>query len=206
MRHTAPSATQMPLTILVWDIAGSCFLLSALPLETYCDVVRACQEEAAKTIEAHGGFVARYMGDAVLAYFGYPAPTGDDPERAVRAALALNLCCKHHGIIVRSRVAIASGPVIVGAPIGALAARECPAFGAAPSLATRLLSVTQAEEVVVDEATRAALPALFGFQKLGGLSLKGFPKVRRAWRVAPPGRAPGAIGCRRACSAAYEVA
>jgi class 3 adenylate cyclase len=194
----------MPLTILFWDIAGSCDLLSSLSLETYCAVVRACQEEAAETIEAHGGFVARYMGDAVLAYFGYPAPAGDDPARAVRAALALNLRCTHQGITVRSRVALASGPVIVGSPIGTLAAREFPAFGAAPSLAARLVGIAPAEAVVVDDATRAALPGRFGFQKLGGLSLKGFPHVRRAWRVASPAR--GAIVCRQAHTPAYEVA
>jgi len=205
MRNTASSAaTQMPLTILVWDIAGSCALLSSLPLATYCTVLRACQEEAAETIEAHGGFVARYMGDAVLAYFGYPAPAGDDPARAVRAALALNLRCTHQGITVRSRVALASGPVIVGSPIGTLAAREFPAFGEAPSLAARLIGITPAESVVMDDATRAALPGRFGFQKLGGLSLKGFPHVRRAWRVLPP--TPGALVCRHAHPPACEVA
>jgi class 3 adenylate cyclase len=205
MRHTAPSAaTQMQLTILLWDIAGSCALLSSLSLETYCAVVRACQEDAAETIEAHGGFVARYMGDAILAYFGYPASIGDDPERAVRAALALNLRCTHQGITVRSRVALASGPVIVGSPIGTLAAREFPAFGAAPSLAARLIGVAPAEAVVVDDATRTALPGQFGFRKLGGLSLKGFANVRRAWRVVQPGRE--AIECRQTRIPAYEVA
>jgi len=205
MRNTAPSATtHMPLTILVWDIAGSCALLSSLPLATYCAVVRACQEQAAETIEAHGGFVARYMGDAVLAYFGYPAPTANDPERAVRAALALNLRCTHQGVTVRSRVALASGPVIVASPIGTLAAREFPAFGEAPSLAARLIGVTPPEAVVMDDATRAALPSPLSFQKLGGLSLKGFAHVRRAWRVAPP--AHGAPLCRQARTPAYEAA
>jgi class 3 adenylate cyclase len=208
MRSTTPSATtQMPLTILVWDIAGSCALLSALPLETYCAVLRACQEEAAATIEAHGGFVARYMGDAVLAYFGYPAPRADDPERALRAALALKLRCTRHGITVRSRVALATGPVIVGAPIGTLASREFPAFGTAPSLAARLIGATPPEQVVVDDATRAALSGLFGFREVPGLSLKGFPHVRRAWRADRPARAtsPAGIVRRQPPSPLYEA-
>lgn len=185
MRHTAPSATQMPLTILVWDIAGSCFLLSALPLETYCDVVRACQEEAAKTIEAHGGFVARYMGDAVLAYFGYPGSAGNDAEQAVRAALATKLHVRQNGITIRSRIAIASGPVIVGPPIGRHSVREFPAFGQAPSLAARLVGLTPPGQIVIDDATRTALPNHFGLSRVENLVLKGFPHTRHAWRVAP---------------------
>jgi class 3 adenylate cyclase len=209
MRRTASSAaTQMQLTILVWDIAGSCALLSSLSLATYCDVVRACQEEAADTIEAHGGFVARYMGDAVLAYFGFPDASDDDAERAVCAALAMNLRATHQGVTVRSRAALASGQVIVGSPIGRLAAREFPAFGAAPSLAARLIGVTPAEQVVVDDATRAALPGRFGFQEIGGVSLKGFPQVTRAWRVGRPACAGTAlpVACRRERVAACEVA
>ncbi len=184
MRRIAPlSPMHMPLTILSWDIAGSCALLSALDLDTYCRVVRACQEKAAAAVETHGGFVARFMGDGLLAYFGFPRPDGDEPERAVRAALAMPLHWRQGAVTIRSRVAIASGRVIVGAALGRDAAREFPAFGEAASLAARLLDVTPAEEVVIDTATRDALGGPFVCDRLDGLCLKGFPHVSRAWRV-----------------------
>ncbi len=186
MLHTAAlTAAPIPLTILYWDIAGSCALLSALSLETYSQVVRACQEQTAAAIEAHGGYIARYMGDAVLAYFGYPAPADDTAEQAVRAALATKLHACHAGIAIRSRIAIASGPVIVGPPIGRGPAREFPAFGQPPSLAARLVSVTTPGQIVIDDATRALLPGGFALSAVENLALKGFPHIRRAWRIAP---------------------
>jgi len=186
MRQTAAlTAAPMPLSILYWDIAGSCALLSALKLETYCQVIRACQDQAAAAIEAHGGFVARYMGDAVLAYFGYPDPAGDDAERAVRAALATKLRVTHEGITIRSRIAIASGPVISGPPIGRHSAREFPAFGQAPSLAARLVGITPPGQIAIDDATAAGLAGRFGVSPVDGLALKGFPHIRRCWRVGP---------------------
>jgi len=175
-----------PLTFLFWDIAGSCDLLATLPLATYSRVVRHCQAAAAAAIEAEGGFVARYMGDAVLAYFGFPW-AGRHEERAVRAAMALPLRWQKGDVLVRSRAAIASGPAIVGAAIGRGAAREFPAFGEAPNLAARLLGVAGAEEVVVDEATRAAVAGQFGFARVDRLTLKSMPHVRHAWRLLPAG-------------------
>jgi len=173
-----------PLTFLYWDIAGSCDLLATLPLATYTGVVRHCQAAAAAAIEAEGGFVARFMGDAVLAYFGFPWPGGHE-ERAVRAALSLPLRWQQGGILVRSRVAIASGPAIIGAALGRGAAREFPAFGQAPNLAARLLGVAGAEEVVMDEATRAAVTGRFELARMDGLALKGMAQVQHAWRLLP---------------------
>jgi class 3 adenylate cyclase len=203
MRRIAPlTPMHMPLTILSWDIAGSCALLSTLDLDTYCRVVRACQEKAAAAVEAQGGFVARFMGDGLLAYFGFPRPDGDEADRAVRAALATPLHWRQGGVTIRSRVAIASGPVIVGAALGRDAAREFPAFGEAASLAARLLDVTPAEDVVIDSATRDALCGRFVCDRLDGLSLKGFPHVSRAWRVtSAPAAGPGVVHAARNMSA-----
>jgi class 3 adenylate cyclase len=181
-----PGAARMPLTVLYWDIAGSCALLRELTLETYCRVVRACQEQAAEAVEAHGGYVARFMGDGLLAYFGFPHAAGDDPARAVRAALSVPLDWSHAGIAVCCRAAVASGPVIIGPPIGRDAAREFPAFGQAPSLAARLLAVAGPGSVVVDADTGAALGGAFPLQPITGLSLRGFPHIGHAWRVLPP--------------------
>ena len=187
-RVLQPNAMMMNLTILSWDIAESCALLRVLGLERYSRVVRACQEEAAETIEAHGGFVARYMGDALLAYFGFPEARADDGERAVRAALSLPLAWQAGGVLVRARAAIASGEVIVGAPLGTGSAREFPVFGEAPNLAARLLGVAPAPGVVLDEVTGEAVRHRFGLSPLEGLTLKGFPHVRRAWGVAGSGQ------------------
>ncbi len=184
-RGSGLHANEMPLTVLHWDIAESCALLSSLPLTTYCEVIRGCQEAAAEAIEDHGGTVARFMGDALLAYFGFPKRRHDDCARAVRAAFDLPLTWLHHGIIVRSRAAVASGPVIVGAALGSQAAREFPAFGQAPNLAARLLAVAPEAGVVVDDATRFALDGAFAVEAMEGLSLRGLPHVRRAWRVLP---------------------
>ncbi len=181
--NPASLASRQPLAVLFWDISGSCALLAAHPLETYCELVRSCQQAAARVVAAHGGFVARTMGDGMLAYFGFPRERHDDQERAVRAGLALPLSWTRDGVTIRSRAAIASGPVIVGAAIGSKAAREFPAFGEAPNLAARLLRVTPEHEVTVDEATRAALGERFAFEARDGLSLEGLPHVRRAWRV-----------------------
>jgi class 3 adenylate cyclase len=197
-RSSGLHANEQPLTVLHWDIAGSCALLSSLPLRTYCEVVRTCQEAAAEAIEDHGGTVARYMGDALLAYFGFPVRRDDDCGRAVRAAFDLPLTWLHRGIIVRSRAAIASGPVIVGAALGSQAAREFPAFGQAPSLAARLLAVTPEAGVVVDDATRFALDGSFAVEAMEGLSLKGLPHVRRAWRMLRQPAAGRAIGAAEA--------
>jgi class 3 adenylate cyclase len=189
MPPTSPSdLSPRLLTVLAWDIAGSCDLLATLKLATYSQLVRRCQEAAAAAIEAQGGFVARYMGDAVLAYFGFPWPGGQE-ERAVRAALAVPLRWQQGGILVRSRVAVASGPAIIGAAIGRGAAREFPAFGEPLNLAARLLGVAGPEEVMVDEATSEAVAGRFGFARVGGLSLKGMPQVRHAWRLLPAGNA-----------------
>lgn len=189
-RELPPTAMMMNLTILTWDIAESCTLLRVLGLERYSRVVRACQEAAAETIEAHGGFVARYMGDALLAYFGFPHARPDDSERAVCAAVSLPMAWPAGDVLVRARVAIASGEVIVGAPLGTGSAREFPAFGEAPNLASRLLGAAPAPGVVLDEATGKAVRHRFGLMPLDGLTLKGFPQVRRAWQVRGGDRPP----------------
>ncbi len=192
MRGMLPNnTTRTTLTILMWDIAGSCVLLRSLGLENFSQVVRAAQEDAAETIFSHGGFVARYMGDGLLAYFGFPEQGADDPERAVRAALSLPLAFVARGILVRARAALATGPVIVGAALGSGSARECPAFGEAPNLAARLLSVAPSPGVVMDEATAAAVGGHFACTELKNVSLKGFPHVRHAWQVVPPGHEAG---------------
>lgn len=190
MRHdSAFAACQRPMTILVWDVVDSCALLSSMTLEAYRDVMRAAQNAAAAAIEAEGGFVARTMGDAVLAYFGFPLAGDDDAEQAVRAAQAMPRCWRHGGAELRARIAIASGPVIIEPAIGGRPSLEMPAFGEAPNLAARLTGIAAPGGIVVDDTTRLLVGECFAFAVLRGLRLKGLPHVTRAWRLLTP--APG---------------
>jgi len=174
-----------PLTVLFWDIVDSCQLLATMPLESFRDLIRNVQDVATDAIHAHNGFVARYMGDGILAYFGYPRSLEDDVEQAVRAALSLmaTLDSRQTTPPIQCRVAIASGPVLVDLEIGTMTAREFPAFGEAPNLAARLLAVAAPNSIIVADNVKSTLGGLFAFEPLRDLSLKSFPNVRQAWRV-----------------------
>lgn len=174
-----------PLTVLFCDLVGSCQLTATLELEHFRDLVRSYQDIAAEVIGNHEGFVARYMGDGVLAYFGYPGAREDDAERAVRAGLALlqAISALEAGVRLQLRVSIATGSVIVDKAIGSGTAREIPVFGSAPNLASRMLSITPPGGVVVDEKTWLLLGGLFVFEYLGAFQLKGFAGPTSAWRA-----------------------
>ncbi|HJS87793.1 MAG TPA: AAA family ATPase [Acetobacteraceae bacterium] len=183
-----PEAARRPLTVLFCDLVDSCQLTAMLDLEHIRDLLRSYQDAAAAVIDRHGGFIAKYLGDGVLAYFGYPAAREDDAECAVRAGLALleAVAALDAGLALQLRVSIATGAVIVDQAIGAGAAREIPVFGSTPNLAARLLSITPPGSLVVDERTRHLLGGLFEFDFLGEAQLKGFPAPVPAWRALRP--------------------
>jgi class 3 adenylate cyclase len=134
-------------------------------------------------IVKHGGFVARYMGDAVLAYFGYPQAHEDDAERSVRAALTLvggRLAAKA-ATALRVRVGIATGLVVVGDLTADDPAHECKVVGETPNLAARLQAVSRTRWI--DSNTRRLLGYLFEYSALGPLSIKGFDGPVAAWQV-----------------------
>jgi len=118
-------AARRPLTVLFCDLVDSCRLTAALDLERFRDLVRSYQDAAAAVIAGQDGFIAKYMGDGVLAYFGYPAAREDDAERAVRAGTALLEAVSALGDApaLQLRVSIATGPVIVDTAIGSGAAQ-----------------------------------------------------------------------------------
>ena len=161
-------------------------------------------------MQRNGGFVAKYMGDGVLAYFGYPQAHEDDAERAVEAGLALVEAVPKlntvAGVPLSARVGIATGLVVVGDLIGTGAAQERAVVGEAPNLAARLQSVAEAGAMVIADSTRALIGNLFECRaSLGGLDLKGFPEpvpaghaVLRAsarWRAAIPRRGEAGGAC-----------
>jgi class 3 adenylate cyclase len=136
-------------------------------------------------IERYGGFVARYMGDGVLAYFGYPQAHEDDAERAVQAGLTLveSIPMLETPTQVSVRIGIATGPVVVGDLIGEGASQESAVVGETPNLAARLQTEAEENQVVIAEVTQRLVDGLFELGTLGVRELKGFSKGQALWAV-----------------------
>jgi class 3 adenylate cyclase len=134
-------------------------------------------------VQRFGGFVAKYMGDGVLVYFGYPQAHEDDAERAVRSGLELVAAVgdlKTHAPL-KTRVGIATGLVVVGDLIGSGASQEQAIVGETPNLAARLQGVAEPNSVVIAESTRKLVGNLFELQDYGAQELKGIAGPVRAW-------------------------
>ncbi|HEY2531405.1 MAG TPA: adenylate/guanylate cyclase domain-containing protein [Xanthobacteraceae bacterium] len=178
-------AERRQVTVMFSDLVGSAALASCMDPEDLREIVSAFQKCVAEIVNQFGGFVAQYMGDGVLLYFGYPQAQEDDAERAVRAGLALITAAA--GVETRAplriRVGIATGLVVVGDLIGAGEARERRIVGETPNLAARLQEIAEPDTVVIAEGTRRLLGNLFEVEDLGLRSLKGFPGAVRAWAV-----------------------
>jgi hypothetical protein len=147
------------------------------------EVISAYQKCVAETVQRFCGFVAKYMGDGVLLYFGYPQAHEDDAERAVRAGLELVSAVgalKTHAPL-QTRVGIATGLVVVGDLIGSGASQEQAIVGETPNLAARLQAVAEPNCVVIAESTRKLLGGLFELEDLGAQDLKGISGPVRAW-------------------------
>src|SRR6202050_3374558 len=139
------------------------------------EVISAYQKCVAKTVRRFGGFVAKYMGDGVLIYFGYPQAHEDDAERAVRAGLELiaAVTALKSPVPLQTRVGVATGTVVVGDLIGSGEAQEHGIVGETPNLAARLQGIAEPNMVVIAEGTRRLLGNLFEFEDLGAKNLKG---------------------------------
>jgi class 3 adenylate cyclase len=147
------------------------------------EVISAYQKCVAGTVQRFGGFVAKYMGDGVLVYFGYPQAHEDDAERAVRAGLELIGAVRalKSNAPLQTRVGIATGLVVVGDLIGSGEAQERGIVGETPNLAARLQGIAEPNTVVIAEATRKLLGNLFELRDLGPKDLKGITGPARAW-------------------------
>jgi class 3 adenylate cyclase len=141
----------------------------------------------AETVGRFHGFVAKYMGDGVLTYFGYPRATEHDAEQAVRAGLALVEAVPKlqtsAGTRLQVRVGIGTGLVVVGDLLGEGAAKEQAVVGETPNLAARLQAAAAPGTVVIGPATRRLLGSLFDYNDLGAIEVKGFDKAVNAYRV-----------------------
>jgi class 3 adenylate cyclase/tetratricopeptide (TPR) repeat protein len=152
------------------------------------EVISSYQKCVAETVQRFGGFVAKYMGDGVLVYFGYPQAHEDDAERAIRAGLELIQAVGglKSSAPLQTRVGIATGLVVVGDLIGSGEAQERGIVGETPNVAARLQSIAEPNGVVIAESTRKLLGNLFDLQELGAQDLKGIGGPVRAWAVLRP--------------------
>ena len=191
--HPEDRAERRQVTVMFSDLVGSTALSARMDPEDLREVISAYQKCVAETVDRFGGFVAKYMGDGVLVYFGYPQAHEDDAERAVRAGLELGSAVgglKTHAAL-QTRVGIATGLVVVGDLIGSGASQEQAIVGETPNLAARLQSVAEPNSVVIAESTRKLLGNLFELEDLGGQDLKGIAGPARAWAALRESSAEG---------------
>jgi class 3 adenylate cyclase/predicted ATPase len=186
-RTAKATAERRQVTVMFSDLVGSTALSTRLDVEDLRELIGAYHQRCAEAIGRGGGFVARYLGDGVLAYFGYPQAHEDDAECAVRTGLALVEAVAKlddgAGVGLRVRVGIATGLVVVGDLIADDPAHECEVVGETPNLAARLQGIAEPNRVVIAEGTRRLLGDLFEFEDLGTRELKGIPGPVRAWTV-----------------------
>src|SRR5208337_1159861 len=182
------TAERRQVTVMFSDLVGSTALSARMDPEDLREIISAYQKCVAETVRRFGGFVAKYMGDGVLIYFGYPEAHEDDAERAVRAGLELiaAVSALKAPTPLQTRVGIATGIVVVGDLIGSGEAQERGIVGETPNLAARLQGIAEPNMVVIAEATRKLLGNLFEFEDLGARDLKGITEPVRAWAALRP--------------------
>src|SRR5271168_4278655 len=182
------SAERRQVTVMFSDLVGSTALSARMDPEDLREVISSYQKCVAETVGRLGGFIAQFMGDGVLIYFGYPQAPEDDAERAVRAGLELVAAVgglKTHAAL-QTRVGIATGLVVVGDLIGSGASQEQAIVGETPNLAARLQGIAEPNIVVVAESTRKLVGNLFELEDLGEKDLKGIAGPVRAWAALRP--------------------
>jgi class 3 adenylate cyclase/predicted ATPase len=187
------TAERRQLTVMFCDLVGSTALSTQLDPEDLRSIIGAYHRCCTELVERNGGFVAKYMGDGILAYFGYPRASEHDAEGAVRAGLALvdavpKLATKAQSPL-QVRIGIGTGLVVVGDLIGTGAAQEQAVVGETPNLAARLQALAESGAVVIGPTTRRLLGNLFDYRDLGGIEVKGFTAPVQAYQVLGAGAA-----------------
>lgn len=184
------TAERRQLTLLFCDLADSTALSTRLDPEDLGEIINAYQQACSLPIKLFDGHIARYVGDGILVYFGYPVAHADDAERAVRAGLGIvDAIAKLNARIgagknvqLGVRVGIATGLVVVGDIIGENSVEKDAVVGLAPNLAARLQGLAQPGSVVVSDVTRQ-LARSFNYTSLGEQVLKGIDGPTMVWRV-----------------------
>ena len=179
-------AERRQLTVMFCDLVGSTTLSAELDPEDLRQVIGDYQAAVTEEVTKLGGFVAKYMGDGVLVYFGYPHAHEEDAEGALRAGLALVERIgrlESRGTRLSIRIGIATGIVVVGDLIGHGSAQERGVVGETPNLAARLQAMAKPGSVLSDDTTRRLVGELFECRDLGAVEIKGLPAPVRAWEV-----------------------
>ena len=203
-RTVEPSgvAERRQLTVMFVDLVGSTELAAKLDPEDLGDVMRSYQSRCTEVITRWGGHVAKYMGDGILAYFGYPKAHEDEAERAVRSGLAVVNAVGEldtpGAAPLAARVGIATGAVVVGELIGEGAAQEEAVVGETPNLAARLQDLAEPGAVVIGPGTQRLVASLFNLTDLGSLELRGFGEKVQGWQVQGEIRAESRFAARSA--------
>src|SRR6185369_1757006 len=178
-------AERRHLTVMFCDLVGSTALSARLDPEDMWEVIRVYRVACARVIATYDGMIARFVGDGIFAYFGYPRAHEDDAERAVRAGL--DIIAEMGALRARERVevriAIATGLVVVGDLVSGDASEQQATVGDAPNVAARLQSLAEPGAVVVAPSTRALLGDLFTFRSLGRREVKGISEPIAVWAV-----------------------
>ena len=181
------TAERRQVTVMFSDLVGSTALSTSMDPEDLREVIAAYQKCVAETVQRFGGFVAKYMGDGVLVYFGYPQAHEDDAERAVRAGLDIAAVVAkletRANEKLKVRIGIATGIVVVGDLVGRGSAQEQAVVGETPNLAARLQTLAEPGSLVIAEATRRLLGGAFELKALGSQVLKGFGAAVPVWAV-----------------------
>ncbi len=183
----AAFAERRHLTVMFCDLVGSTAISARLDPEDMREVIRAYHDACSGAIARYDGFVAKFMGDGVLAYFGFPRAHEEDAERAVRAGLDISAVVAKLETAAKDRlqvrIGVATGIVVVGDLVGQGSAREQAVVGDTPNLAARLQSLAEPGSLVIAESTKRLLGGTFELEPLGAQTLKGFDSPVPAWAV-----------------------
>jgi class 3 adenylate cyclase len=175
------------LTVMFCDLVGSTELSGRMEAEDLHGLLQAYRECIRAVVQKHNGYIAQYLGDGMLVYFGYPRISESDCERALRTALdaisAIQRVQPIAGVQLQLRLGLATGSVVIGQLVGAGDTHEIGAIGETPNLAARMQSLASPGGVVVSQATRDAAGDLFAFRNMGPVTVKGAAQAVNAWEL-----------------------
>lgn len=194
LKSARREAERRQLTVLFVDLVGSTVLSQQLDPEDLREVIRAYQNACAPIIEKFGGLISRFLGDGIMAFFGYPRAHEDDPERAVRAGLELSQAVARlevrprgaRAIQLNARVGIETGVVIAGDLIGEGPSKEEAVVGETPNLAAKLQALANPDTVLIGPATRRLLGERFQYDPMGQRRISDSASTIEVWRVIAP--------------------
>ena len=186
-RSTRGEAERRQLTVMFCDLVGSTELSRRLDPEDLREFLRRYQNMVTNCVVRYEGYVARFLGDGVLAYFGWPQAHEDQAERAVRSGLDVASGIKNVKLdikeVPRVRIGLATGLVVVGDLVGDVTIESEAVTGETPNLAARLQTIAKEGQVVIDPTTRRLLGTAFELEELGAHPLNGFSEKVFAWGV-----------------------